>query len=58
MRTAKLFSTFDPVGATLPHFDLALKSGGLYLGEFVCRNFSPLILIRDNIAKNRGGALM
>jgi hypothetical protein len=24
----------------------------------VCRNFAPLILVRDNIAENRGGALM
>ena len=26
--------------------------------EFICRNFSPLILVRDNIAENTGGALM
>ncbi len=26
--------------------------------EFICRNFIPLIIVRDNIAENRGGALM
>jgi hypothetical protein len=26
--------------------------------EFICRNFAPLILVRDNIAENTGGALM
>ncbi len=31
---------------------------GWSFGEFVCRNFAPLILVRDNIAENRGGALM
>jgi hypothetical protein len=31
---------------------------GWSFGEFVCRNFTPLILVRDNIAENRGGALM
>jgi hypothetical protein len=31
---------------------------GWALGEFVCHNFTPLILVRDNIAENRGGALM
>ncbi len=28
------------------------------LGEFCCRNFVPLILVRDNIGENTGGALM
>ncbi len=31
---------------------------GWSFGEFICRNFSPLILVRDNIAENKGGALM
>jgi hypothetical protein len=31
---------------------------GWAFGEFCCRNFTPLILIRDNISENIGGALM
>jgi hypothetical protein len=31
---------------------------GWAFGEFCCRNFTPLILIRDNISENRGGTLM
>ncbi len=34
------------------------KQVGWAFGEFTCRNFTPLILVRDNITKNRGGALM
>jgi hypothetical protein len=34
------------------------KQVGWSFGEFICRNFTPLILVRDNIAENRGGALM
>jgi hypothetical protein len=31
---------------------------GWAFGEFCCRNFTPLILIRENISENKGGALM
>jgi hypothetical protein len=31
---------------------------GWAFGEFCCRNFTPLVLIRDNISENKGGALM
>ncbi len=31
---------------------------GWAFGEFCCRNFTPLILIRDNISENKGGDLM
>jgi hypothetical protein len=31
---------------------------GWAFGEFCCRNYIPLILIRDNISENVGGALM
>jgi hypothetical protein len=31
---------------------------GWSFGEFCCRNFTPLILIRDNISENVGGDLM
>ena len=31
---------------------------GWSFGEFCCRNFTPLILVRDNISENTGGALM
>jgi hypothetical protein len=31
---------------------------GWAFGEFCCRNFTPLILVRDNISENVGGALM
>ena len=40
---------------------IALRSRtqiGWASGEFCCRNFTPLILIRDNISENIGGALM
>ena len=33
------------------------KKVGWAFGEFCCRHFVPLILIRDNIAENVGGAL-
>jgi hypothetical protein len=31
---------------------------GWAFGEFCCRNFTPLILVRDHISENRGGTLM
>ncbi len=31
---------------------------GWSFGEFCCRNYTPLILVRDNISENTGGALM
>jgi hypothetical protein len=31
---------------------------GWAFGEFCCRNFTPLILIRDNIREIKGGSLM
>jgi hypothetical protein len=31
---------------------------GWSFGEFCCRNFTPLILVRDNISENTGGSLM
>lgn len=34
------------------------KKVGWSFGEFCCRHYVPLILIRDNIAENTGGALM
>jgi hypothetical protein len=34
------------------------KKVGWAIGEFCCRHFTPLILIRDNIAENSGGDLM
>jgi hypothetical protein len=34
------------------------KKVGWAIGEFCCRHFTPLILIRDNIAENAGGDLM
>ena len=34
------------------------KKVGWAFGEFCCRHFVPLILIRDNISENIGGALM
>jgi hypothetical protein len=34
------------------------KQVGWSFGEFCCRNFTPLILIRDNIAENKGGDLL
>jgi hypothetical protein len=34
------------------------KRVGWSFGEFCCRHYTPLILIRDNIAENSGGALM
>jgi hypothetical protein len=34
------------------------KKVGWSFGEFCCRHFVPLILIRDNISENIGGALM
>jgi hypothetical protein len=34
------------------------KKVGWSFGEFCCRHYTPLILIRDNIAENAGGALM
>ncbi len=34
------------------------KKVGWAFGEFCCRQFVPLILIRDNISENIGGALM
>jgi hypothetical protein len=33
------------------------KQVGWSFGEFCCRNFTPLILIRDNISENKGGGL-
>jgi hypothetical protein len=34
------------------------KEVGWALSEFCCRNFTPLIVVRDNIAENKGGAIM
>ncbi len=31
---------------------------GWSFGEFCCRNFTPLVLVRDNISENIGGVLM